>query len=274
VLVESFGYDRFLTPSVERAPDSYVTGRYGPHTWRLTPPLTLGALGEDPWLVAPVTMVAPLLAAGDPSGLLLGLTGWQRSTRKPCKKRSINVVRYGGEQDTLLFTGCRGEILPDAIDRVSVLARPTNVERPLVPLPDDPEPSPPLAGEWVDHVRLVPPRLLWVLQKIADAFPNKPLYFISGYRPGAHGGAHGKARAIDLYVMTIPNEKVYELCRRLPDVGCGYYPNNHFVHVDVRPPGSGKAYWIDTSAPNEPSHYVDSWPGVEAGDPSSWKGDE
>ena len=273
VLAEGLGVDRYLSPSVERTPDAYLTGRYGPLSWRMVPPLTIGPLDGDPWLLTPSAFSAPLLAEGDASALLLGVSPWQRIVKKACKKRSINMVRYGGESDTLQLLGCNGEIMPDAIDRISVLARPTNAERPTLPLPDEPDPSA-AHGEWVEHVKLVPPRLLWVLQKLAEAFPSKPLYFISGYRPGPHGGAHAQGRAIDLYVMTVPNEKVYEVCRKLPDVGCGYYPNNHFVHVDVRRPGTGKAYWIDTSGPGEPSHYVDSWPGVEASGAAVWKGSE
>ena len=34
--------------------------------------------------------------------------------------------------------------------------------------------------------------------------------------------------------MGVPNEQVFAVCRRLSDVGCGFYPNNRFVHVDVR----------------------------------------
>jgi hypothetical protein len=77
---------------------------------------------------------------------------------------------------------------------------------------------------------------------------------------------HSEARAMDINVMGIPNTALFQLCQKLPDVGCGYYPNNKFVHVDVRRPGSGHPFWIDVSSPGEPSRYVDGWPGVvEAG---------
>jgi hypothetical protein len=274
VLVDAFGHDRFLAPSTERAPDPFLAGRYGPRTWQLTPPLALASLGGNPPLPVPPALAASLMMEGDPAARLLDLASWERSPKKPCKKRQINVVRYGGESDTLALLGCAGEILPDAIDRISVLARPAGIDRPPLPLPDEPDPVTSGHGEWVDHVKLVPPRMLWVLHKIAEGFPTRPLYVISGYRPGGHGGAHGQGRALDLFVMTVSNERLYQFCRKLPDVGCGYYPNNHFVHVDIRPPGAGRAYWIDTSAPGEPSHYVDSWPGVEAGGSTEWKAGE
>ena len=58
-----------------------------------------------------------------------------------------------------------------------------------------------------------------------------------------------------------PNGELFKLCRKLIDVGCGYYPNSKFVHMDVRP-GTGHPFWIDASGPGEPSKYVDSWPGI------------
>lgn len=67
---------------------------------------------------------------------------------------------------------------------------------------------------------------------------------------------------MDISVMGISNRDLFRLCHTLDDVGCGFYPHSKFVHVDVRLPGTGHAFWIDESAPGEPSHYVDAWPGV------------
>jgi hypothetical protein len=39
----------------------------------------------------------------------------------------------------------------------------------------------------------------------------------------------------------------------LPRTGCGYYPNGHHVHVDVR---SRSAVWVDLSATSERADYV------------------
>ena len=70
--------------------------------------------------------------------------------------------------------------------------------------------------------------------------------------------------------MGVPNAALFRFCRTLDDVGCGFYPNSKFVHVDVRRPGAGRVFWIDISGPGEPSEYVDSWPGVvESGDLAS-----
>jgi hypothetical protein len=136
-------------------------------------------------------------------------------------------------------------------------------------------------GEWSPGVRLVHPRLLWVIQRIADAFPWRTIYVFSGYRhdpsgarpkPGSHHSMHSEGRALDIYVMGIPNAALYQACHKLEDVGCGYYPNSKFVHVDVRRPGSGHPFWIDVSQPGEPSHYVDAWPGVIEGGGLVWDG--
>jgi hypothetical protein len=40
-------------------------------------------------------------------------------------------------------------------------------------------------------------------------------------------------------VQGIPNAALFSFCRTLDDVGCGFYPNSKFVHVDVRKPGTG-----------------------------------
>ena len=77
---------------------------------------------------------------------------------------------------------------------------------------------------------------------------------------------------MDLAVFNVPNAALFKLCRTLDDVGCGYYPNSRFVHVDVRRPGTGHAFWIDESAPGEPSHYVDAWPGVVDSGALVWGG--
>ena len=137
-------------------------------------------------------------------------------------------------------------------------------------LPDEPDPDAwEKSGAWLPRVKLVNPRLLWLLQKIADAFPHRAIYVYSGYRPHkdksvlqGHHSMHGDGLAMDIQVHGVRNEALFNFCRKLDDVVCGYYPHSKFVHVDVRRPGTGHAFWIDTSGPGEPSRYVDSWPGV------------
>jgi hypothetical protein len=184
-------------------------------------------------------------------------------------RKPITFVRYGAETDKFSLLACDGSIAPDAIDRLSVVARPVNIPRPELPLRDAPDPQA-THGEWEPSIKLVNPRLLWIVQRISDSFANRPIYVISGYRRGEHEGMHGQARGLDMLVMGVSKEKLYAFCRTLQDVGCGYYPNHDFVHVDVRPTGTGKAFWIDASQPGQPSEYVDGWPGVESKGALSW----
>lgn len=186
-----------------------------------------------------------------------------------CKRKAVAFLRYAAEADRFPLLMCDGSVDADAVDRLSVMARPVGVARPALPLPEEPEAGT-MNGEWVDSVKLVHPRLVWLMQQIADAFPGRTIYIVSGYRRGAHEAAHGEARALDIDVMGVAKERVYEVCRKLQDTGCGYYPNHEFVHVDVRAPGSGGSYWIDVSEPGERSEYVRSWPGVEEDPRQGW----
>jgi hypothetical protein len=201
---------------------------------------------------------------------------WSLPPSKPvpnwrCRRRPVRFVRYGGESDAVSLVHCDGTVALQALDRLTLMARVPDAPRPGELLPDEPDPEAVARGEWVTGARLVHPRLLWALQRVADAFPWRTVYVYSGYRPsavvkgsrsGAHHSMHSEARAMDISVMGIPNAALFQFCRTLDDVGCGFYPNSKFVHVDVRRPGTGHAFWIDASGPGEPSRDVDAWPGV------------
>jgi hypothetical protein len=187
-----------------------------------------------------------------------------------CRERPVRFARQEREQDSFVVLHCDGSVPDGALERLSILARPTGVERPpeLAPEPDPRAPR----GEWTAGVRLLHPRLLWVLHQVALAFPWRGIFLYSGYRfpeEGAgegHRSQHTAGRALDIRVYGVKNEDLFKLCSELSDVFCGYYPNHKFVHFDVRRRGTGSGIWIDASGPGEPSHYLDSWPGVvEAG---------
>jgi len=165
----------------------------------------------------------------------------------------------------LSLIDCDGNIDVDALDRISALARIGGQERPELPLPNEPNPPEGWPEEWVAGVRLIHPRLLWILQRIGETFPKHTIHIRSGYRRDAsESSPHRMGRALDLSVRGVPNEQLFAFCMALGDVGCGYYPYHPFVHVDVRPFGSRKTYWVDDSQPGERSNYVDSWPNVIA----------
>jgi len=184
-----------------------------------------------------------------------------------CREREARIMRYGLEQETFVPLRCDGSIPPDALEKLSLLARPPGVDRPET-LGDEPQPGG-RPGEWAPGIRLLHPRLLWVLHRIAQAYPWRGIYIYSGYRPsdeplkpGTHRSNHAFGRALDLEVDGVDNEQLLAFLWKLPDVGLGYYPNHPFVHVDVRRRGSGKGVWVDDSAPGEPSRFVAEWPGV------------
>lgn len=255
----SQGAGAFVPLEAERASELTMTPE-APPTWleRLDPE----------WSPSVLTTTGPSFASNGFDAL------WEPPPKpvpwwKACRRRPVTFVRYGAEQDTFPLVRCDGAVATFALDRLSLMARPPDVPRPSELLPDEPDAESWQRGEWIPSVHLVHPRLAWALQRIADAFPRRVVYIFSGYRPkhgavrrGSHHSMHGEGRAMDIGVMGVPNAQLFQLCHALDDVGCGYYPNSKFVHVDVRLPGTGHAFWIDASAPGEPSRYVDRWPGV------------
>lgn len=193
-----------------------------------------------------------------------------------CRRKPVTFMRHGAESDTFALLRCDGSIAPEAIDRISIMARPPEAPGPRGLLPDEPQREAWEKREWLPQIRLVHPRLLWALQRVADAFPFKPVYIYSGYRPGAivrggtHQSLHSEARAMDISVLGVSNIMLLDVCRKLEDVGCGFYPNSKFIHIDVRRPGSGHPLWIDASGPGEAPRYVDSWPGVVVDGGMAW----
>ena len=232
---------RYVRPWENHVPEwrAFLNGRYGPRSQRFVLEWTGDAAPEP--AVLPVTRARPC-------------PRW----RAP---RPVTILRYAAEREHVALFDCDGAIAPDVIDRLSSLARPPDAPRPSLPLPDEPS-EPSMDGEWAPGVRLIDPRLVWVLGEIAEAFPNRSIVILSGYRPDSHSSQHRVGRALDLAVTGVSNEDVFNVCRGLRDVGCGYYPNGAFVHFDVRPWGSPRVRWVDAARPGEPSHYVDGWPGV------------
>jgi hypothetical protein len=301
---------RFAKPGVDRPPEwhSFWAGRYGPR--RSVPAPSLGwsasscaerdATDFDVWSSAWASrssslLLEPSLLLSPPSeldgaidGVEFGASWLQGAIASPepalvpisskrCpawqRVRPVTIARYGSESDVFRLLECDGSVAPEALDRLSVLARQPGSPRPELPLPLEPQAANEF-GEWLPELKLVHPRLLWALQRIAAAFPKRAIYLISGYRRDGHGSFHRQGRALDLFVSGVANTDLFRFCRTLHDVGCGYYPNNTFIHVDVRPFGTGHPMWIDVSEPGKPSEYVDAWPGVAFEGDLAWAGGE
>ncbi len=271
----------------------FWAGRYGPSRRGALSPLTWSAFLCDPGTAAapaPFTPRPPSLSAGDLGEIehphefwpeLAPAPAWLHGAATPApelvpfsrapacapwqRHKPATFLRHGLERDTFALLDCDGSISAEAIDRLSAMARPLDVPRPPLPLPAEAarDAGP---GEWTPGIRLVHPRLVWVMQQVADRFPFRAIYVVSGYRPGATRSQHARGRALDVQVLGISKERLFALCHELRDVACGYYPYHEFVHFDVREAGSGHPLWVDASLPGEPSRYVDAWPGVvEAG---------
>lgn len=179
-----------------------------------------------------------------------------------CVRAAVELGRTSGEEQKFVLTRCKGKPADKAIERLSVLMRPYSVDKPGT-LPD----LHPKAGtknlregELLPGIHAADPGLLSRLQAIASEFPERKITIISGYRPGGKGVSHRHGRAVDIRVEGVKTEELATFCRGLVDTGCGFHPNGDFIHLDVRPKGTGHAYWIDAAGPGEAPHFVSSWP--------------
>lgn len=148
-----------------------------------------------------------------------------------------------------------GWTLTDDAPRARARARSRNT---LPVVEHDPDTHDPVI-EVAPGVRALHPRLLQVLQAIAERFPGRAVEIISGYRPNEGASRHAHARALDLRLHGVANEDLRDFARSIPHTGVGYYPNSVFVHVDVRDPQEGRAQWTDYSGPGETPRYG-HWP--------------
>jgi uncharacterized protein YcbK (DUF882 family) len=103
-------------------------------------------------------------------------------------------------------------------------------------------------------------RLLRLVVKVSDHFGGRPIRVVSGYRPYSPSqytphSRHNTGHAMDFSIPGVPNTVLRDYCRTLTNVGCGYYPNSSFVHMDVR---ESSAYWIDYAGPGQAPRYADA----------------
>lgn len=113
----------------------------------------------------------------------------------------------------------------------------------------------PRGGKKSRRVKLLHPRLIHMLQRVAERYPGQTIEIVSGYRvpvKGRRPSMHNIGRAIDFRVQGVNRKELYEYIRQLPKVGAGYYPNSVFVHMDVR---DKSTVWVDYSGPGQPAEY-------------------
>ncbi len=191
-------------------------------------------------------VLTPALAIASPASPTPART--DRDARaKPCAKAPVEVVA-GADRATFPLAACDGGALRSGVDEFSILARPATAAKPTEPLPALAKSN---GTELAPGVRRVDSRLVERLQLVVDHFAteNQParVVLLSGYRPRGSGSYHSTGRAIDFRIEGVKNDTLAAFCKTLPDTGCGLYPNDVFVHMDVRNSGTGHVAWVDTS---------------------------
>jgi hypothetical protein len=174
----------------------------------------------------------------------------------PCTKAPVSIAA-GSESAAVPLEKCDGTANPSGVDELSILARPGSAAKPSESIATlDKVHGPELAP----GIRRIDTRLVEQLERTALHFAKdgEPAHvvLVSGYRPKSAGSYHSSGRALDFRLDGVPNADLVAFCKTLPDTGCGYYPNSVFVHMDVRPSGSGHVAWVDTSHPGESPRYV------------------
>jgi LysM repeat protein len=101
------------------------------------------------------------------------------------------------------------------------------------------------------ETRAIDARLIALIVQVSDNFGGRPLYVVSGYRPGGHS-RHASGHALDFTIDGVPNWAVRDYLLTLERVGVGYYPNSNHVHLDVR---EQSATWVDVSRPGRRARY-------------------
>jgi uncharacterized protein YcbK (DUF882 family) len=181
-----------------------------------------------------------------------------------CLRPTVTFVR-GAVEEAFALTRCDGSQAPLAVEKLSVMAR-AGASKPAKSAVELAKVKGSLLAP---GVRRLDPRLVEELQRVVDHFGKKAqgsakaaprIHLVSGYRPTSIGSYHAIGHALDVHLEGVANEALVDFCKSLTDVGCGYYPNSSFVHMDVREKGTGHVSWIDASGPGESPRYVEQWP--------------
>jgi uncharacterized protein YcbK (DUF882 family) len=185
----------------------------------------------------------------------------QKAEPKTCTKPAVEIIGASAETATFSLARCDGSAAPQAVEQLSILARPASAAKPKESLEKLGRAKGP---DLAPGVRRIDPRLVQRLELAVEHFargaqPSK-IQLYSGYRPKSAGSFHQSGRALDFRLEGVTNEALVAFCKTLPDTGCGYYPNSLFVHMDVRDAGAGHVAWIDVSKPGETPRYVTAWP--------------
>jgi uncharacterized protein YcbK (DUF882 family) len=155
--------------------------------------------------------------------------------KKPKTPGVVHIKRVAMNEEYVLHVGNRqGHISPKTLKAFETLMRSSS-----------------------NTAHPIDPRLIALIGIVSNHFGGRTIEVVSGYRPfspaqyNPHSN-HMHGKAVDFRVVDVPNETLRDFCRTLKNVGCGYYPNSVFVHMDVR---DKNTFWIDYSRPGEPPRY-------------------
>jgi uncharacterized protein YcbK (DUF882 family) len=168
------------------------------------------------------------------------LSGVQRGERRDA--RTVRFARvHNSKRLTLRLLNRKGRVIPQSRTALSKLARDRRGKK---------------------RYRLLHPRLVQLMQRVANHFPGETIEVVSGYRAArrrGHLSKHNVGQALDFRVTNVSNRELYEFIKTLPRTGTGYYPNSVFVHLDVR----DRSYtWTDVSKPGEAARYLEPGEGA------------
>lgn len=155
--------------------------------------------------------------------------------RRPRRRGYVRVVRYG-ERFRGQLRDKKGRIRRYARKRLSRILRSLRTRK----------------------AHPINKRLLGLLARVSDHFGGRTIEVVSGYRPFrpkqfTRNSRHNHGAAIDFRIVGVPNRVLWRYCMSLAKVGCGYYSNSTFVHMDVR---DHKTHWIDYSGPGQRPRYA------------------
>ena len=162
-------------------------------------------------------------------------TGWKKYAKRPAKPGYVVLVRADG-------TSWKGHVRGKG---GSVLSGAKNAFRAMLATK---------AGDEKD----IDPRLIALVGQVSDTFGGRTVRIVSGYRNtrAGPGSRHRHGRALDFTIDGVPVTALRDYLKTLDAVGIGYYPNSHFVHLDVREQWT---YWIDYAGPGQPARYGGFW---------------
>jgi uncharacterized protein YcbK (DUF882 family) len=106
-----------------------------------------------------------------------------------------------------------------------------------------------------EREKSIHPRLVEIVAALSRHYRDARIEVISGYRARPYGAPHSKhflGRAMDVHVDGVNSRKAARwVWENFRGVGVGFYPNQDFLHIDVR---DLDVRWVDQARHGESAH--------------------